>query len=180
MVSINDVFCIDIYESSRTDATETSQGLAADINNPPIANVIPIRIHYLHEAQSTCASVGKRLCTPEEWKAACSGPDDHFYTYGDTYTVGNCSDYDSGYGDDPTGSFPNCTNAYGVYDMNGNMWELDSEGNPRGGAHNCNPSWRELHSCPCEYWDEASSSWKDSCVVSCTSAYCGVRCCQDF
>jgi len=48
----------------------------------------------------------------------------------------------------PTGSFPDCTNEYGVYDINGNVWELDSssDGHYRGGAYNCSDS-EYLHRC---------------------------------
>ncbi len=61
----------------------------------------------------------------------------------------------------PTGQFPGCTNAYGTFDLNGNMWEaVLSETDPRGfeirgGAFNCatpnvrlqctfNASWNAL------------------------------------
>jgi len=50
----------------------------------------------------------------------------------------------------PTGSFPNCTNEYGVYDINGNTWELVNDGSGeevwRGGAFNCKDS-ETLHRC---------------------------------
>ncbi len=179
MVLIDDTFCIDVYEASRTDATDASEGSAATVNDPPISGVIPWRVFNLTTAEQACTSVGKRMCSPSEWEQACAGPLETTYTYGDTYVIGNCSDLDSGWGVDPTGSYVNCTNGFQVFDMNGNMWELDSDGTPRGGAHNCNTGWRELHSCTCSYWDEGSSSWKDSCPVSCSSAYCGFRCCKD-
>jgi formylglycine-generating enzyme required for sulfatase activity len=50
----------------------------------------------------------------------------------------------------PTGSFPDCTNEYGVYDINGNTWELVNDGSGqevwRGGAFNCKDS-ETLHRC---------------------------------
>ncbi len=50
----------------------------------------------------------------------------------------------------PTGSFPDCTNEYGAYDLNGNVWEMVDNGTTsgefRGGAYNCIDSER-LHKC---------------------------------
>lgn len=50
----------------------------------------------------------------------------------------------------PTGSFPGCTNEYGVYDINGNVWEMVNDGSGgyefRGGAYNCIDS-EKLHRC---------------------------------
>jgi len=50
----------------------------------------------------------------------------------------------------PTGSFPGCVNAHGVYDLNGNVWELVDTGTEaswfKGGAYNCLDS-RTLHRC---------------------------------
>jgi hypothetical protein len=50
----------------------------------------------------------------------------------------------------PTGSFSDCTNEYGVLDINGNVWELVDDGSGeavwRGGAYNCIDS-EKLHRC---------------------------------
>jgi len=66
----------------------------------------------------------------------------------------------------PTGSFPNCKNKYGVYDINGNVWEHIFDGSDydvRGGAYNCGDS-ETLHRC-----DYVPSIWKPSAL--------GFRCC---
>ena len=67
----------------------------------------------------------------------------------------------------PTGSFPGCTNEYGAYDLNGNVWELVDNGTVSGefraGAYNCIDSER-LHKC-----DFAATSISAK----------GFRCCRD-
>jgi formylglycine-generating enzyme required for sulfatase activity len=48
----------------------------------------------------------------------------------------------------PTGSFASCTNEYGLFDANGNLWEWveDPELSVKGGAFNCGNSTL-LHEC---------------------------------
>ena len=50
----------------------------------------------------------------------------------------------------PTGSFEQCVNQWGAYDINGNVWELVDTGNEeswyKGGAYNCGNS-EMLHQC---------------------------------
>jgi hypothetical protein len=51
--------------------------------------------------------------------------------------------------EEPTGHFTDCTNDYGVLDMNGNVWEHVLNGDEtriRGGAFNCADS-KTLHRC---------------------------------
>jgi len=70
-----------------------------------------------------------------------------------------------------TGHFDTCTNSFGHFDINGNVWEVvesDTDGRGyevRGGAYNCaSPSSRVN----CNY----NASW--------TSLYAGFRCCKDI
>jgi len=148
-------------------------------------------------AEAACEAAGKRLCTETEWRTACRGPADTEYAYGDVYEPATCNgidtfcDCDEGpcAGHDPcpyagcfhdcsadtafrlfpTGSarFAGCTNAYGVFDMNGNVWEHVLDGDDtriRGGAFNCSDS-RDYQRC-----DYVPTSWKPSAK--------GFRCCQ--
>ncbi len=69
---------------------------------------------------------------------------------------------------EPTGTFPDCTNAFGVFDMNGNLWEHVRGGGDRsvrGGAFNCSNS-KKFHRC-----DYVPGTWTPSAL--------GFRCCQE-
>ncbi len=152
--------------------------------------------HEVFRAASVAA--GKRLCTADEWPGACSGPDPGTAdVYGDTfdqeacncvdsfcddYCVGNGIDADAcdtgancGYDYDcfhvvPTGTFPGCTNSYGTFDTNGNVWEVvdsatDTRGYElRGGAFNCASAASRVN---CTY----NAGWE--------TLYAGFRCCLD-
>jgi len=62
----------------------------------------------------------------------------------------DCEDYQyTPFHLEPTLTDPRCSNEYGVYDMNGNVWEHVKGGGPtrvRGGAYNCSNS-EMLHRC---------------------------------
>lgn len=193
-------YCIDIYEASRNDATSTSYGSDNSVarsvagvlpwwNNPMSSTV-------LAAYQAACSAAGKRLCDCAEWYPACAGPDTSLYVWGDTFeqqTCNNvgacCQDYCDTYLIDPcdtslncggtaygcmsmvtTGSFTECTNDLGTYDMSGNVWEICLSASSswgydiRAGAFNCySPDYR----LKCGY----AATW--------TNLYAGFRCCKD-
>lgn len=77
------------------------------------------------EADSLCASKGKRLCTELEWERACKGPENTTYEYGDAYRSAAC-----GTGVDPelaarrpSGENTQCKSGFGVSDMHGIVFE---------------------------------------------------------
>lgn len=115
---------------------------------------------YISQAQATemCANAGKRLCTLEEWTAACRGQPthDYVYPYGDTYDDAACNEgrespivrlfpnptYSNQELNDPQcdqldgglargGDYPKCVSFYGAYDMHGNLHEwIDDSPDP--------------------------------------------------
>lgn len=177
-------YCVDLYEASRPDATATTSGVDESMARSA-PGVQPWRVADNAAAEAACGGAGKRLCTPEEWYEACSGPDHTKYAYGDTYVGDTCNGIDTfctcedGNHDEgcyyacggapalmPTGSFSACTNEYGVFDMNGNLWEHVSGGDDttiRGGAYNCGQS-AAWHAC-----DYVPTDW--------TPSARGFRCC---
>jgi len=96
-------FCIDRYEwPNRAGKT-------------PQAAVSWVRAHMY------CSDEGKRLCTAEEWRSACSGGADRAYPYGPAYESGRCPC--EGEAAHPSGRFPSCNEGFGLHDMTGNLWE---------------------------------------------------------
>jgi hypothetical protein len=80
------------------------------------------------EAANLCRTMGKRLCTLDEWRAGCEGPQQSRYPYGGSYNERYCPAQQA----DParSGQFPACRSYYGLYDMTGGLWEWTSTVNP--------------------------------------------------
>ena len=196
MMPVAGAFCVDVYEASRPDATATSSGTDNSYATTRYG-VLPWSPGDVDEAVSACEAAGKRLCTAEEWVTACRGPDETTYAYGDAYDAEicngidahcNCEDssetcqcddgvgyagcyYDcegSSYSRATTGAYPDCTNEYRLFDLNGNVWEYtlvgEGEGELHGGAYNCGDS-AAYHAC------DFVATWSPSA--------CGFRCCHD-
>ncbi|MBN2498647.1 MAG: SUMF1/EgtB/PvdO family nonheme iron enzyme [Deltaproteobacteria bacterium] len=195
MAPIEERFCMDIYEASRPDADETGQGSdSSRATSRP--GVMPWLVGSDNAAaQAACTAAGKGLCTEQEWLTVCEGPARHAYAYGDEYDPVACNGidkfcsceqdspcaahepcpYPGCYWDcrpqtafhlEPTGSSPDCTNAFGVYDLSGNLWEHVKDGDGtrvRGGAFNSDDS-QEQHQC-----DTVPGDWTPSAI--------GFRCC---
>mgnify|MGYP001452704640 CR=1 FL=1 len=112
-----------------------------------------------NEAEMACRAAKKRLCAGEEWQFACQGKKPTTFPYGDERKSGYCNDSgrapvmslhpELGDGvfsshealNDPrinqapntvaaTGQFSKCKNAFGVFDMVGNLheWTADVNG----------------------------------------------------
>jgi sulfatase modifying factor 1 len=112
----------------------------------------PVWMLDWYQAQATCESKGKRLCTATEWTAACEGPDHTPFPYGWERDHDKCN-MDSFYIDPrkpgpraqflfyskdpavafpelsrmdqsvPSGSMETCKSGFGVYDLPGNVDE---------------------------------------------------------
>ncbi len=116
------------------------------------------------QASLACEHAGKRLCKGDEWVAACRGPEQTTYPYGNQEDPRACNthgknpvarlfgaskkNYSIGPMNHPwlntldgtvakTGEFAACTNDYGVHDMVGNLheWTADEGGTFRGGYY---------------------------------------------
>ena len=112
MVLIGNTFHIDIYEYP---------------NRP---GVLPKVNVTWREAETLCATQGKRLCTEQEWQKACTGSQNYIYSYGENFESGRCNTpfaidgaWQRGPGLAPSGYYENCANDFGIHDMIGNAWE---------------------------------------------------------
>lgn len=101
------------------------QPLWNDTPRHPVVNVT------WQEAAAMCGWLGGRLPTEAEWeRAARGGEDGRIFWWGDTFDRRSVNAGGSGAGDRwrttaPVGSFP--PNAYGLYDMAGNVWEWTAD-----------------------------------------------------
>lgn len=198
MVAVSAGLCVDRYEASRPDASAENAG-ADTSRAISRAGVLPWHVNPLTPEDvarfdAACRRAGKRLCEADEWYAACAGGEGRPYAFGSVFNRETCNcvdtfcdDYcaeqgisDCSLGDNcgydhwsfrlmPTGSFPDCIDAYGALDVSGNVWEVvwsatDPRGyEVRGGAYNCAGAAQRLR---CTYnagWDEL---------------YAGFRCCK--
>ena len=116
------------------------------------------------EAEAACFEAGKRLCTLDEWEAACGGASSWTYPYGDMREPGVCNDARAdhpvieyfgttedwiwselghpciGQLDDGlarSGDYAGCSTSDGVFDMMGNLheWLDDPDGTFKGGFY---------------------------------------------
>ncbi|MCQ2089362.1 MAG: formylglycine-generating enzyme family protein [Fibrobacter sp.] len=76
------------------------------------------------EAVALCAKEGKHLCSIDEWQAACRGKDNLKYSYGDSYRQNKCNTNTKAA--KRSGRKDQCRSWWGMYDMNGNLWEWTS------------------------------------------------------
>jgi hypothetical protein len=88
----------------------------------------------LYQAMDSCFSARKRLCASEEWTAACGGPSNWAYAYGDAYEWNACATRDTVA--QRAGSHPECRGYYGHFDMSGNLAEWTSTPSPQDKSFN--------------------------------------------
>lgn len=92
---------------------------AYEYPNQPDAIVKDMVSH--EQAVELCKQAGKRLCKFDEWSAACKGKDGFRYAYGKNYKPSKCNTNTKSAR--RAGRKEQCRSWYGMYDMNGNLWE---------------------------------------------------------
>lgn len=85
----------------------------------------PVVVVSWGDAQAYCEWAGGRLPSEAEWeRAARGGKEGRLYPWGD-FVNPSLANYDNQNGTTPVGSYP--PNAYGLYDMAGNVWEWTAD-----------------------------------------------------
>jgi hypothetical protein len=128
-------FCIDRWEASRADATDTNAGTDNSFATSR-AGVLPWTGINASEARNACRGGNlvenprKELCSPGQIQTACQAGASQVYPYGDTYDGATCNGVDNGSGAVlATGSMPACVTPEiggrpGVFDLSGNVEEF--------------------------------------------------------
>jgi hypothetical protein len=138
---------------------------------PDSDNAVPRAFVNRKEAEDSCRSVGKRLCTEPEWREACQGPDREPYPYGGKYRENDCPAKEIAAA--RSGRFPVCRSYYGQYDMTGNLWEWTATPAP-------DPDFYMVAGGNWTAGNEATCGFaKYSFYPSVRYPFVGFRCCQD-
>ena len=132
-------FFIDRYEVTQEQYEKTMGENLAFFKGPKL----PVENVNWHEADAYCRKIGKRLPTEWEWEhAARAGSDTTFY-WGNALDEANANGWhqkNSGKQSHPVGEKK--PNAYGLYDMAGNVWEWTASDHENGGKVQRGGSWR--------------------------------------
>jgi formylglycine-generating enzyme required for sulfatase activity len=160
MVLVQGRVCVDRFEAA-LQALIDDEWVAASpyatvdgrvVRAVPADGAVPQGYISGDEAEAACQQSGKRLCTTDEWLAACQGPDGWTFPYGPDHIAGACNDdyegghpvvdyfgtsdgvWDAVHMNDPGinqqpgtvtrgGELAGCESAWGVFDLHGNLHE---------------------------------------------------------
>ena len=173
MVLVNGSYCMDRYEAALQELKGGAWVAASpfltvgtrQVRAVPAQGMVPQGYISGSEAAKACQAAGKRLCNSSEWLAACRGPKNNTYPYGNSHQTGACNDdykghpvvkyfgtstgiWDGKHMNDPGinkqpgtvakgGAHSKCVSHHGVFDMHGNLheWVADAAGTFRGGFY---------------------------------------------
>ena len=174
--------CIDRYEASagpgengKADGTGTTVVAQSAPGRTPLTRIT------VSQAAKACANAHKHLCDEGEWRSACKNrtkydqPEVLVFPYGSPFEPGRCNDYSASNGGKNgialTGAFPRCVTPTGVYDLSGNVGELNAHAEHDGGhAARGGSLYATNLDLTCDEDDEVISP-KDA------SIWIGFRCC---
>ncbi len=102
------------------------EGATVQLYACSLPGLIPSGHLSFYRAERACQAQGKRLCTADEYRWACSMGSDDMYPYANIFVPNICNDPIAGAGAPvATGSRSECTNAQAplAFDMSGNLAE---------------------------------------------------------
>lgn len=136
VVTAESIFCVDLNETSRPDATIVSTGFDESMATSR-RGVLPWSSISMANARTACGNAGKRLCTATEWVESCGGPDQFLYPYNAVnYDPNACNGAGAGSGTaGPTGARVLCVSPNDINDMSGNLEEWVEGDLTRGGSY---------------------------------------------
>ena len=165
-------------DNANTDNQQTSENMVKIANFymdkyefPNKVGEYPVTKVTWQEAKNLCEAAGKRLCTDDEWVRACRGPQGLRFPYGQEYDGTKCNSESKVDAPLRIGETPKtCVSGYGVYDLNGNVWEwvgtsLEDGVMVRGGAW----SSESCAECALKLWENSPNTKSDR---------GGFRCCK--
>ncbi len=144
--------CVDAYEVTVSGELGSHDQLCdgaipTEATTASVAGVEPTILISYDQAVAACAQtpmldregnlVGyKHLITSDTWRDACDGvvgDGGTMFPYGNVFDEDACATLDANGqqtvdGPVPTGSYPACVSAFGVYDLTGNVWEWADTG----------------------------------------------------
>lgn len=160
------------YEASRVDATADAAGFDESGGLCSRPGVLPWTGLTWPDANRVCMAHGFRLCSNDEWQAACQGADRMWsFPYAAAHEAARCNDHVSGSGAvEPTGARENCRTPEGIYDMSGNVWELTVDGAKRGASWKLNAVMFHIDAARCDNFYDLNEGFADDDL--------GFRCCR--
>ena len=158
-----------VYKACERGTVAINEEVCVDIAEYPGLRKIPRADVSFRDAEAACGERGARLCSMEEWKAACDGGEGRRYPYGNLADAHACNTASpAGYPQDVrrTGSASGCVTPSGVYDLIGNVGEWVSDGRAIGG--DSTSPHKAVH---CGKWGSPPRGF--------SSDLLGFRCCED-